>query len=308
MKIWVTGASGSLGQDLVKRLKEIFPNANLLAPSRKELNLSDKEAVRKYISSHKPSHVFHLAATVFGIAGHKEQPTASFIENTLIDNSVFSALFEFPPEWVYYSSTVATYGYPYKKIPLNENDWLIGNPHESEMGYALSKRYGLSYLQMLNSISGSKFAYGLTTNLFGSGDRFLEGRGHVVVSLLEKATKVFKTDKPLEVWGDGNASRDFLSTKTASTLITDLIDKQIGVVNIASGQEILIKEIAIEIEKVFELSGGVTFVGINQGITRRTCSVEKLEKFSPFVRKIDSKKDLWGEIRVFKENKLSNLT
>ena len=306
MKIWVTGASGSLGQDLVKKLKEMFPDANLLAPSRTELDLSDKAAVGKYISNHKPTHVFHLAAKVFGIAGHKEQPTASLIENTLIDNSVFSALCEFPPEWVYYSSTVAAYGYPYKNMPLNENDWLNGNPHDSEMGYALSKRYGLSYLQMLQTISGTKFAFGLTTNLFGSGDRFLEGRGHVIISLLEKAAKVFRTEEPLEVWGDGTASRDFLSTKTASILITDLIDKQIGVVNIASGQEILIKEIANEIAKVFELSGGVKFVGINQGITGRACSVEKLEKFSPSVKEINSKKDLWREIKAFKENKLPN--
>ena len=306
MKIWVTGASGSLGQDLVKRLKVKFPDAILLAPSRTELDLSDKETVKKYVSNHKPTHVFHLAAKVFGIAGHREQPTASLIENTFIDNSVFSALYEFPPEWVYYSSTVAAYGYPYKNTPLNENDWLNGNPHESEMGYALSKRYGLSYLEMLQMISGTKFAYGLTTNLFGNGDRFLEGRGHVVVSLLEKAAKVFRTEEPLEVWGDGSASRDFLSTKTASTFITDLIDKQVGVVNIASGQVILIEEIAHEIAKVFELSGGIKFVGINQGITGRACSVEKLEKFSPSVREINSKKDLWHEIRAFKQNKLPN--
>jgi nucleoside-diphosphate-sugar epimerase len=128
----------------------------------------------------------------------------------------------------------------------------------------------------------------------------------VIISLLEKAAKVFRTEEPLEVWGDGTASRDFLSTKTASTLITDLVDKQIGVVNIGSGQEILIKEIANEIVKVFELSGGVKFVGINQGITGRTCSVEKLEKFSPSVKEINSKKDLWREIKAFKENKLPN--
>jgi pantothenate synthetase len=68
----------------------------------------------------------------------------------------------------------------------------------------------------------------------------------------------------------------------------------------------LIREIANDIAKVFELSGGVKFVGINQGITGRACSVEKLEKFSPSVNEINSKKDLWREIKAFKENKLSN--
>lgn len=305
MKIWVTGAAGSLGQELVKTLVESHPDAILLRPSRAELDLSDKVAVREYVSLNLPTHVFHLAAKVFGIAGHKEQPSSSLIENTLIDYSVFSALIEFPPEWVYYSSTVAAYGYPYKNLPLIEDDWLSENPHESEMGYAFSKRHGLSYLEMLHSTNGTKFVYGLTTNLFGSGDRFLEGRGHVVISLLEKAAKSVDTDTTLEVWGDGTASRDFLSTKTASRLIIDLIDTHAGVVNIASGQEIYIKEIATEIARVFGLVKGVEFIGINQGVTRRVCSTAKLASLVDFAKDINSKDELLQEIKAYRKSMLA---
>lgn len=300
MKIWITGATGSLGQELVKKLRIAYTDAILLAPSRRDLDLSNKEAVRKYVSLHKPTHVFHLAAKVFGIAGHKEQPTSSLLENTLIDYSVFSALIEFPPEWVYYSSTVAAYGYPYENMPLIEDQWLNGNPHESEMGYAFSKRNGLSYLEVLKSSRGTKFAYGLTTNLFGSGDRFLDGRGHVVISILERAAKITDSNEPLEVWGDGTASRDFLSTKTASSLIVELTDKQVGVINIASGQEIYIKEIAYNIANEFGLSNGVRFTGINQGITRRVCSIEKLSDFVAFAHTTNSKKELLEEINAYR--------
>lgn len=305
MKIWVTGAAGSLGQELMKRLGVSYPNTVLLAPSRAELDLSDKEAVREYVSLNHPTHVFHLAAKVFGIAGHKEQPSSCLIENTLIDYSVFCALIEFPPQWVYYSSTVAAYGYPYKNLPLSEDDWLSENPHVSEMGYAFSKRHGLSYLEILHSTNGTKFVYGLTTNLFGSGDRFLEGRGHVVISLLEKAARNIDTDKPLEVWGDGTASRDFLSTKTASRLMIDLIDKHAGVVNIASGQEIYIKEIAIEIAKEYGLIEDVEFIGIIQGITRRVCSIEKLSSLVDSVNEINSKGELLQEIKAHRKSKLA---
>jgi GDP-L-fucose synthase len=242
-----------------------------------------------------------LAAKVFGIAGHKEQPSSSLLENTLIDYSVFSALIEFPPEWVYYSSTVAAYGYPYRRLPLNEDDWLIGNPHESEMGYAFSKRHGLSYLEMLHSTSNTKFVYGLSTNLFGSGDRFLGGRGHVVISLLEKASRAANTDKPLDVWGDGTASRDFLSTRTASRLMAELIDKHTGVINVASGQEIYINEIALEIANEFGLTNGIEFIGINQGISRRVCSNEKLASFVNSVNGIDSKAELLEEIKAYRK-------
>jgi GDP-L-fucose synthase len=305
VKIWVTGATGSLGQELVKTLGVSHPNAILLAPSRAELDLSDKEAVREYVSMNHPTHVYHLAAKVFGIAGHKEQPSSSLIENTLIDYSVFSALVEFPPRWVYYSSTVAAYGYPYKNLPLSEDDWLSANPHESEMGYAFSKRHGLSYLEILHSTNGTKFVYGLTTNLFGSGDRFLEGRGHVVISLLEKAAKNVDTHTPLEVWGDGTASRDFLSTKTASRLMIDLIDKHAGIVNVASGQEIYIKEIAKEIAKEFGLIAGVEFIGINQGITRRVCSIEKMASLVYPSIEINSKDELLQEIKAYRKSMLA---
>jgi len=300
VKIWITGATGSLGQELVKKLRVTYTDAILLAPSRGDLDLSNKEAVRKYVTLHKPTHVFHLAAKVFGIAGHKEQPTSSLLENILIDYSVFSALIECPPEWVYYSSTVATYGYPYESMPLKEDEWLNGNPHESEMGYAYSKRNGLSYLEVLKSRSGTKFAYGLTTNLFGSGDRFLDGRAHVVSSILARAANIADSNEPLEVWGDGTASRDFLSTKTASNLIVELTDKQVGVINIASGQEIYIKEIAYIIASVFGLSNGVRFTGINQGITRRVCSIEKLSGFVAFASMTDSKKELLEEINAYR--------
>jgi GDP-L-fucose synthase len=302
VKIWITGATGSLGQELVKKLGVTHPDAILLAPPRGELDLSDKEAVRDFVFLNKPTHVFHLAAKVFGIAGHKQQPTSSLIENTLIDFSVFSALIEFPPEWVYYSSTIAAYGYPYKNMPLNENDWLSGNPHDSEMGYAYSKRHGLSYLEILHSTNDTKFVYGLTTNLFGSGDRFLEGRGHVVISLLEKAANAVDTNEPLEVWGDGTASRDFLSTKTAASIMIELVDKHAGIINIASGQEIFIKEIANEIVRVFELNKGVKFLGVNQGITGRVCSIEKLVSFVPHASATNSKSELLEEIKGFRNS------
>jgi GDP-L-fucose synthase len=306
VKIWVTGASGSLGQELVKKLEATFSKELVLAPNRDELDLKNNEEVRKYVAANKPTHVFHLAAKVFGLAGHEEQPAASLIENTLIDHSVFSTLLDFPPIWVYYSSTVAAYGFPYVSLPLDEKQWLVGKPHLSELGYALSKRHGLSYLEMLNSISGTKFVYGLTTNLFGSGDRFLEGRGHVVISLLEKAAGIYKSHLPLQVWGNGLASRDFLSTSTASEILIDLIDQHTGITNIASGQEIFIQDIANNIAAVFELSGGILFTNNKQGITNRVCSIEKLKGVSDKVDKIDSKRELWEDIRKYKESRFPN--
>lgn len=268
----------------------------ILSPARSELNLEDHIAVGNFVQKNKPSHVFHLAAKVYGIAGHNENPQGSLLTNTCIDNAVFSALFDAPPQWIYYASTVAAYGYPYLSLPLKENDFLNGNPHSSEAGYAISKRFALNYLEILKREFGTKFVYGLTTNLFGSGDQFLEGRGHVVISLLEKAKRARAEGTELEVWGTGSASRDFLSTSDAARLIVSTMDQDVGSLNIASGQEILISELAELLVSAFGIKKGYRFIGINEGITNRVCSVEKLKALSSVFDSVNSRRSLENEI------------
>lgn len=299
MKIWVTGASGSLGEQLVARLLEVFPEEALLLPNRGSLDLLNPTEVEDFVKVHKPTHVYHLAALVYGISGHLEYPEKCLISNTALDHSVFSALFKFPPKWIYYASTVATYGYPYVSLPLNEKDWLTGLPHSSEYGYAMAKRHVKSYLDVLHNEFGVDFVYGLTTNLFGSGDRFLNGRGHVVVSLLKKGLVANQNNTTLEVWGNQSSSRDFLATKDAAALLVELIDKHTDVVNIASGQEILISELAEEITRILGIKHGYSFTGENEGIPKRVCSIEKPTAYSPRIKLVDSKSLLRHTIANF---------
>lgn len=299
MKFWITGASGSLGQELRRSLVRIFPEIEVLSPTRQQLNLENHVQVKNFVKVHKPTHVFHLAAKVYGLQGHTEDPTGSLLTNTLIDNNVFAALFECPPEWIYYSSSVAAYGFPYKNLPLSETDWLSSSPHWSEFGYAMGKRHALSYLEILAKSFGTKYVYGLTTNLFGTGDRFHDGQGHVIVSLLRKALVARNKNVPLTVWGTGQASRDFLSTSDASRLLIDLVDSDAGIVNIASGQEILIKDIALDIANVFQIDSGIQFSNTNEGITRRFCSVTKLEGSLKGRHKVDSWVVLKKQIRDY---------
>jgi GDP-L-fucose synthase len=300
MKIWVTGAGGSLGKALISNLSLISDQV-ILAPSRAELDLEDTKAVTRFVEINKPSHVFHLAAKVFGISGHLEDPQASLLVNTRIDNAVFSALSLHPPKWIYYSSTVAAYGFPYTTLPLQEIHFLKGQPHISELGYSISKRFSLNYLEMLKQLHGTQFAYGLTTNLFGSGDRFNQGRGHVVVSLLEKAKIARLKRTPLEVWGHGAASRDFLSTNDAAKILVSLMDLDVGVINIASGEEILISEIAEFIVRAFDIDMGYKFVGVNEGILNRVCSTQKLAKVSRHLDNVNSRVSLKHEIIEFEK-------
>ena len=82
MKFWITGSGGSLGSELILELKQKFPDVEILAPNRSELDLAKYDQVINFVETHKPTHVFHLAALVFGIAGHMQNPAASYFENS----------------------------------------------------------------------------------------------------------------------------------------------------------------------------------------------------------------------------------
>jgi GDP-L-fucose synthase len=292
MRLWITGGTGSLGSSLVSEFLTRFPSAEILAPARRDLDLLDANQVSRFVNEFKPTHIIHLAAKVFGIQGHLNFPMESIIQNTQIDLSIFTAVKDSPPEWFFYASTVAAYGFPYEKVPLSEEDFALRPPHQSEFGYAQSKRFALHLLEILKNQSGTKFVYGLMTNMFGEKDRFLEGNGHVLISLAEKAKLSKIQDKRLEIWGSEKMTRDFLSTGSASRIIAEIVDLDLGILNIGSGRETNIEDIAKLIASIFELDQGYYFTGDKVGVLNRVSDTRKLQDFSPTSRTIDTLQEI----------------
>jgi GDP-L-fucose synthase len=288
VRIWLTGANGSLGSEVLKEIQSRFHTSKVFYTNSKEIDLLDLDAVNDYVKKIKPTHVIHLAAKVFGIAGHQEHPDLSYNINSKIDSNLFRALENNPPEWIFYASTVAAYGYPYAELPLKEEHLLDGSPHLSELGYSLAKREAIKLLEEISKRHQTKFTYGCLTNLYGNEDRNMNGKGHVIVSLIEKAKLAAKNKQKLEVWGSGKASRDFLSTEDAAMIICELFDKDTGVINIATGQEITIEFIAQTLVNALFLEQGYEFTGYMEGLPNRFCNIEKLMKYSKHVLKLDA--------------------
>ncbi len=277
MKVWITGGKGLLGSAIEHEIRNRLPLAVVCSPSRVELDLSDGNVVKEYVRRFQPTHVFHTAASVMGIAGHRDYPTKAEFENLRIDLNVFEALNECPPNWIFYASTVAAYGYPYRQIPLIEEDFLFGEPHGSERGYALAKRRALDLLNSLEINHKSAYSYGILTNLYGSKDKDSHGHGHVIAGLLSRAKTAQKLNSALLVWGSGQATRDFISAEKAAEIIVKLIDKNTHKINIASGVETTIQSIAMKIAESSNLSKGIQFTSENEGIIRRFSDVSKLK-------------------------------
>lgn len=279
--ILVTGASGLLGNALVRRLRNIGSDT-VLAPTRSELNLLDRHTVLAYFEKHKPTVVYHLAALVFGLGGNSKNQMRSLDENTQLNANLFSALFEYPASELFFAGTVASYPFPYKSMPLKEADFFLGLPHGGEFGYAMAKRHAFPFLDILAREKAVTYTYGILTNLYGPGDRFDVENGHVVPSLIAKANKAAKEKTALKVWGSGNATRDFLYIDDAARAIEHCISQHHDpdfanqLVNISSAKEVSIRHLA---ECVAESSGGVALefdTSGAEGVPRRVIDNTKL--------------------------------
>jgi len=273
--ILVTGAGGVLGTGLLVALKEAG-YANVLAPSRKELNLLDREGVSAYFEKNNPSYVFHLASVVYGLKGNDINQWRSLTENTEINQNLFSAISKRKVKKVFFASTVAAYPNG-TSIPLKEEKFFSGLPHFGEFGYAMSKRHAYAYLTLLKKKQGIPFCYGVFTNIYGKNDRFNPETGHVIPSLIHKAYLANNKGEKLEVWGNPTTTRDFIYGDDAGCAALFAMNNLEGIVNISCGEEISMDRVANAIVSNFN---GLQYSWNNSmpvGISKRWVCNEKLK-------------------------------
>jgi GDP-L-fucose synthase len=287
-----------LGSALSSQSQGMF---EVFSPSRHDLDLEDSLAVQDYVSWLQPDYCIHAAAHVYGLGGHKLHPNKALFLNSKIDLNLISALSESKLEHFVYVGTVASYGYPYISQPLSENDFLSGTPHAGEYGYAMAKRFGFDLSNSLK-LNGTTVTYAIMTNLFGPNDNFNEKTGHVIPSLIARAFSSKKEKLPLQVWGDSNDSRDFLFSQVAATRIIQALSYRYdGLLNIGSGQERKIFDVAEFIGNEVGVLGIVNKNGGVNAIRNRTLDISLLEmKFGSIEDNFES--NLAETISWYKDN------
>lgn len=241
-KILITGGTGMVGRNLKEQLENMGFEM-LLCPSKEELNLIDAKETEDYIKKNNPDFVFHLAGLVYGLGGNLKHQLDSLYNNSLINLNLLNALRFVDVKKVFFAGTVASYPYPYKSLPLTEDQLFFGKPHFGEYGYAAAKNLGYQFLELLNKENRVDYCIGLFTNMFGEYDRFDEKNGHVIPSLISKLYFAKKNNESFKVWGNNKTSRDFLYVKDAVKAVIFLMDNFTGTINISSGQETSLEEI-----------------------------------------------------------------
>ncbi|NBK97655.1 MAG: NAD-dependent epimerase/dehydratase family protein [Erysipelotrichia bacterium] len=276
-KILITGARGLLGTAIVNELKK-QGYQEIYTPTSQELNLLDDNACNDWFNHYKPEYIFHLASLVYGLKGNLENQLQSIHQNTQMNLNLFNACGNHGVQKIFFAGTVASYPYPYPSLPLKEEFFMEGEPHDGEYGYAIAKRHALSYLKILKRTKNIDYCYGIFTNLYGINDKFDIDGGHVIPSLIKKSIDAMKAGhKVLNVWGNKETKRDFLNSKDAANAALLCMQKIDGMVNISSGISISMGEIVGYIQNYFNNNLTIEWdSNAPIGIAERSVSNEKL--------------------------------
>ncbi len=257
-KILVTGASGLIGSNLVRSLKNIGYEVFGL-DSKNDLRFAS--IANDIFNNFKPSIVFHLAAKVGGIHANANFKADFYSDNVLINTNVVNACLKNKVEYIFAMGTGCAYPKRLENETLFEKDFLDGVPEVTNDAYAYAKRGLLVHLKSLEESELIKYTYCLPANIYGPHDNFHPLHSHVVPGLIRRFSdaKDNKLDK-IFIWGDGSAKRDFLYIDDCINAIIKLAEvKFSGEVNVSSKKLTSIKDLAETISNETNFKGLIKY-------------------------------------------------
>lgn len=252
-KILVTGGAGFLGSVVVDKLKKKgIDTKNIIIPRSSDNDLRLRENCDKTVEN--VDVVIHLAARVGGIGFNRAYPATLFYDNSIMGIHLMEAARKQEVDKFVAIGTVCAYP-KYTPVPFREDDLWNGYPEETNAPYGLAKKMLLVQSQAYRQQYGFNSIYLLPVNLYGPGDNFKLDSSHVIPALIRRfVSAVEDKKKEVEVWGTGEASREFLYVEDAAEgiiLATERYNKP-DPVNLGAGFEIKIKEL---VEIIAELTG-----------------------------------------------------
>jgi GDP-L-fucose synthase len=259
-KIYVAGHNGMVGSAIVRLLKQLN-FTNIITRSSVELDLRNQEAVTDFFEETKPDYVFLAAAKVGGILANKTYRGEFLFDNLMITaNIIHTAHAHSVKKLLFLGSSCI-----YPKLapqPLKEEYLLTGLLEETNEPYAIAKIAGIKMCEAYRDQYGDNFISAMPTNLYGPNDNYDLQKSHVLPALLKKFHQAkIQGLKQVEIWGSGSPLREFLHVDDLAAACLFLMENYDGkqFVNIGSGREITIKELALLIKELVGYYGDLIF-------------------------------------------------
>lgn len=279
-KIYIAGHKGLVGSVVVRKLKK-DGYANLLVKTRDELDLLDKNAVKDFFTTEKPEYVIDCAAKVGGIKANMTYPAEFLYENLQIQNNIIWCAKEAAVrKFVFLGSSCI---YPRDSPqPMKEEYLMTGRPEPTNEAYAYAKIAGMKLCEYIYDEFGLEFVSCMPTNIYGENDNFNLETSHVIPSLIRRIHEAKVNNIPtVTIWGTGISRREFLHVDDLADAIVWLLfnyeDKNF--VNIGTGEDISIKELAVKIKKLIGYKGDLVFDATKpDGMPKKLLDVSRIKK------------------------------
>jgi len=258
--ILLFGSNGLVGSS-VKKLFETDENVNLIAATRNDADLFDFESTKNIIKNNNPEIIINSAAKVGGIYANNKYRTDFLLNNLKININILEACIGFPDIKIINLGSSCIYPLNAPN-PIKETSFLDGKLEETNSPYAIAKITAIELGKSLNLQFGHKVVNLMPTNLYGPRDNFSDLNSHVIPGLLQRIHNAkSKNENSVDIWGSGSPLREFMYVEDLADAIRYVISNNIDheLLNVGSGEEISIKNLAELISEIVGFNGNLIF-------------------------------------------------
>lgn len=278
-KIYVAGHRGMVGSAIVRELKK-NGYTNIITRTSKELDLRRQEQVEDFFAEEKPEYVFLAAAKVGGIMANSKHPADFMYDNMILEMNVIRAAYENQVKKLMFLGSSCIYPRMAPQ-PMPESCLLTSALEQTNEAYALAKISGLKYCEYLNQQYGTDYISVMPTNLYGPNDNYHPEHSHVLPALIRRFHEAKEAGAAeVVIWGTGTPLREFLYVDDLAEACVYLMNNYSGneTVNLGTGKEVTIRELAETVKEVVGYEGNLTFDTTKpDGTPRKLLDVSKLE-------------------------------
>lgn len=286
--IYVAGHRGLVGSAIVRNLQRRGID-KLITATHSELDLTNQRDVAAFFDRKKPEYVVLAAAKVGGIHANNEYPADFIYENLMVEANVIHSSFQNGVKRLLFLGSSCIYPQAVKQ-PMREDALLTGILEPTNEPYAVAKIAGIKLCESYNRQYGTDFRSIMPTNLYGTGDNFHAENSHVIPALIRRFHEAKANNEPeVIVWGSGKPRREFLSVDdmaAASLFVLELdqdvyrenTEPMLSHINIGSGIDCTIAELAQTVKDVVGFTGGLKFDASKpDGTPRKLMDVSRLK-------------------------------